>query len=94
MAFGHCAKLWFGEVSRQDSIGPQAQSAAHASDADAQLLTLQAVQVAPPPFPSVGREPSQTIAAAASDDAAVASDTGASASDVPRDAPPDDELHP
>ena len=101
MAFGHCVKLWFGDVSRQASIGPQAQSAAHASDVDAQLLTLHAVHAAPPPSPSVRREPSQTIAGAASEDVAVASDGAGSASDdagaasdAPRDAPPDDELHP
>lgn len=94
MAFGHSVKLWFGEVSRQDSIGPQAQSAAHTSDADAQLLTLHAVQAAPPPSPSVGREPSQTIAAAASGDAVVASDESGAASESTGDDPPDDELHP
>ena len=86
MASGQCVKLWFGEVSRQTSIGPQAQSSAHSADSDAQFFTLQAVQAAPAPAPMVGREPSQAMAAPESGDSVPESED-------PRE-PPDDELHP
>jgi hypothetical protein len=70
MELGHCVKLWFGEVSRHASIGPQAQSAAHAADSVTQFIARQAVQAAPPPTPWVGREPSQATAAVESAGAA------------------------
>jgi hypothetical protein len=93
MAFGHCAKLWFGEVSRHASMGPQAQSAAQASDVVTQLFARQAVHAEAAPSPSVGREPSHATAGEASDGAAAASDGAGAASDAPSDAPPDEEVH-
>jgi|CZKU01.1.fsa_nt_gi hypothetical protein len=93
MASGHCVKLWFGEVSRQTSIGPQAQSSAHSADSDAQFFTLQAVQAAPAPAPMVGREPSQAMAAPESGDSVPESGDSGPASEDPGE-PPDDELHP
>jgi hypothetical protein len=94
MAFGHSVKLWRAEVSRQSSIGPQAQSAAHAADSATQFFTRQAVQAAPPPSPSVGREPSQAMAVPDSDDAAPESEGASPESNDPGEPADDELLHP
>jgi hypothetical protein len=93
MAFGHSVKLWSAEVSRQSSIGPQAQLAAHVADSATQFFTLQAVHAAPPPAPSVGSEPSQAMDVPASGEVSPASDKDSPASDDPGE-PADDELQP
>ncbi len=92
-AFGHSVKLCLADVSRQASIGPQAQSAAHAAAWDTQLFTLHAVQSAPAPAPIVGREPSHTMSVPESDAPVSESDDTTPESDDPA-GPPEDELHP
>jgi hypothetical protein len=92
-AFGHSVKLCLADVSRQASIGPQAQSAVHAADWGTQLFTLHAVQSAPTPAPMVGREPSHAKSVPESDDAVSESDDVTPESDDPA-GPSEDALHP